>query len=92
MFKKFTREDDVSSIKLLKTSQARAVRKLIQDQYPMLGAALDDIMPKKSDIYEASTRDKATIFVVDKKALFFRSRGDAPLLPIMHLVHKCTNI
>jgi len=47
MFKKFTQADNVTSVNLVKSSVQRAIRNAIAEQYPLLGGALDDILPKK---------------------------------------------
>ena len=50
MFKKFSR-DDVSGLSQVKQSVARAIRGKVEEQMPNLVEHLDDIFPKKSNIF-----------------------------------------
>jgi hypothetical protein len=91
MFKRFS-TSEVSALSLLKTSKARAIRKLVVEQFPASESVLEDIMPKKADLHEAkaTVNDNHVTFVIaNKKILFFRVR-EGPLIPTMPLVHKCT--
>jgi hypothetical protein len=91
MFKRFS-TSEVSALSLLKTSKARAIRKLVVEQFPASESVMEDIMPKKADLHEAKSTvndNHVTLVIANKKILFFRVR-EGPLIPTMPLVHKCT--
>ena len=73
LFKKFTKEDDVTSTTLLKSSKGRAVRKQIEEQFPALGASLEDVFPKKSEVRYLFLHDKKKMFLFFSKLSFLSS-------------------
>jgi len=48
MFKKFTKEEDVTATSQMKTSVARGIRQTVLEQYPTLQEYIDDILQKKA--------------------------------------------
>eukprot|EP00455_Lapot_gusevi_P056622 TRINITY_DN9453_c0_g1_i2.p1 TRINITY_DN9453_c0_g1~~TRINITY_DN9453_c0_g1_i2.p1 ORF type:complete len:203 (+),score=66.69 TRINITY_DN9453_c0_g1_i2:30-611(+) len=91
MFKRFTREEDVSSLTLIKTSKQRAVRKGIVDSFPILASTIDLVIPKKGDMHEAKCHNHVTLIVVDKKALFFKVR-DGLFFPNLRFLHQYPDV
>lgn len=89
MFKRFG-ASELSALTLLKTSKARAVRKMICEQFPAFASSLEDEWPKKAELHEAKAtvnEQHVTFVIVNKRILFFRVR-EGPLVPTMQLIHK----
>mmetsp|Transcript_23820 Transcript_23820/g.28758 ORF Transcript_23820/g.28758 Transcript_23820/m.28758 type:complete len:186 (-) Transcript_23820:567-1124(-) len=89
MFKKFSREESVSSLNLAKSSVARGVKAKIGEQYPYLeeNELLDVLMPKKAPMYLAKCQGHMGMVVVDGQPMFFSNR-DGTYFPTLRLLHK----
>ena len=87
MFKKFNSEDNVSSISAVKSSQARAIRKKVEDAYPFLQDKMDQIFPTKGSLTTAKCTDHVSIVLSEGRPVFFNHR-DGPFYPTMRLLHK----
>jgi len=71
----------------MKTSQVRAVRGRILEQYPDLGPYLDDIMPKKYPLKTAKSNTvRSQLYVINNEVIFFEREKD--LVPALRLIHK----
>ena len=88
MFKKFTLEESVASQTQVKSSVARGLKKRIIEQYPMVEATLEEMMPKKAPVVLIQCRDeqKTQIVVVSEQPIFFCVR-DGPMMPTLRLLH-----
>lgn len=86
MFKKFTEEENVSSISQVKNSVVRGIGSTLNEQYPMLESALDQLIPKKS-MTIAKCTDRVQIVLVNNEPFFFSER-DGPWIPTLRLIHK----
>lgn len=91
MFKKFTREENISGQALAKSSVARGIRSAILEQYPVLEDAIDDIWPKKAQVHIVKCHDKITLVQVNDTMLFF-NQHDGPWFPTLRLLHKYPNM
>jgi len=91
LFKKFTIEDNVSSVSVVKNSVARAIRGDILTQMPGIEPYIEEILPKKEPVYVAKCSDHISIVVVNHEPLFFNVR-DGPYLPMMRLLHRYPDI
>ena len=89
MFKRFSPEEDVSTVTAVKSSAVRAMKRSICETYPSIEPFIDDILPKKGDeLKEGKGKDKLNFIVVSGEALFFRVR-EGPYFPTLRLLHKC---
>ncbi|KAI8621853.1 PUA-like domain-containing protein [Chytriomyces sp. MP71] len=87
MFKKFSLKESVSGQSLVKSSQQRAIRAKVQEQYPSLEAVLEDLIPKKAQIVVMKCHDGITIVSVNNQMLFF-NHFDGPYMPTLRLLHQ----
>jgi len=92
MFKKFTKEESVSSINLVKSSVQRSIRTAISEQYPSLQSILEDIIPKKTPMHIAKCQLKdfggyINIVLINNQPLFFQI-SEGPYYPHLRLLHK----
>ena len=86
MFKKFNVEESVSSTSQVKNSVTRGIQSKITEQYPELGSAIDQILPKKA-MTIAKCADKVQVVLINGEPMFFCER-DGPYFPTLKLVHK----
>jgi PUA domain protein len=86
MFKRFTIEENVSSISQVKNSVQRSIRNNISSQYPNLESRIENILPKKNMLI-AKVYDGMQMIVVNGEILFFNIK-DGPWFPTLRLLHK----
>lgn len=86
MFKKFSSEENISSVSQIKNSVQRSIISSIIEQYPLLEDAVDIILPKKN-MTVGKGADNIQFLVVNNEILFFSQR-DGPWLPTLRLLHK----
>ncbi|KAF0978640.1 hypothetical protein FDP41_002460 [Naegleria fowleri] len=86
MFKKWTKEE-VGSITKLKSSVERGIRKSIEEQYPMLGESLEDIIPKKVPLVVAKCPGQVKIYISNNEPKFFTIH-DGPFYPHLKVLHQ----
>jgi malignant T-cell-amplified sequence len=86
MFKRFTVEDNVSSVSQVKNSVQRQIQSQIVQQYPLLEEAIDDILPKKH-MQIGKGADGLQLVIVDNEILFYCVR-EGPFYPTLKLLHK----
>ncbi|GME87744.1 hypothetical protein B5S28_g902 [[Candida] boidinii] len=85
MFKKFTKED-VHTRSNVKSSIQRGLKSTLVGQYNGLEAAIDDIVPKKSQVMLYKCEDKIQLYIVDNEVVFFQKFDE--LIPSLKLIHK----
>ena len=87
MFKRFTVEENVSSISQIKNSAQRGIISSITTQYPSLeGDVIENILPKKSMLV-AKAHDGTQLVVVNNEIKFFSIR-DGPFYPTLKVLHQ----
>mmetsp|Transcript_54963 Transcript_54963/g.145094 ORF Transcript_54963/g.145094 Transcript_54963/m.145094 type:complete len:185 (-) Transcript_54963:91-645(-) len=86
MFKKFGPEEIKDKSKV-KSSQQRAIRQAIQEQYPRLDPFLEQVLPKKAEIQVAKCEGKINVVMVEDAPVFFNIR-DGPYYPVLRLLHQ----
>ncbi|EKX48234.1 hypothetical protein GUITHDRAFT_86059 [Guillardia theta CCMP2712] len=86
MFKKFSNEE-VKDKSKIKSSQQRAIRQAIQDQYPSLDPYFENVMPKKSEIQLAKCEGKINLVMIDGEPVFYNVR-DGPYYPTLRVHHQ----
>ena len=90
MFKRFTIEENVSSISQVKNSVQRQIQSKIVEKYPSLEEAIDTLLPKKL-ITVGKAQDNTQLVIVNNEILFFSQR-DGPFYPTLRLLHKFPSI
>ncbi|CAO3598144.1 unnamed protein product [Absidia cylindrospora] len=91
MFKKFSFSTDIAGQSQLKSSVQRAIRAKLQEQYPMLEAVLEELMPKKTPIVLIKGHEHISLLSVNGEILFFQ-HFDGPYFPTLILLHKYPDI
>jgi PUA domain protein len=86
MFKRFSTEENISSNSQIKNSVQRNIISKIVEQYPLLGDAIEHILPKKL-ITLAKAQDNIQMLVVNNEILFY-SHDNGPFFPTLRLLHK----
>eukprot|EP01038_Epipyxis_sp_PR26KG_P004751 gene4751-6663_t len=86
MFKKFSIDENVSSISQVKNSVQRTIIANIVSQYPLLEDCIDSILPKKS-ILIGKSLDNVQLIIVNNEILFYNQR-DGPFFPTLKLLHR----
>ncbi|WZN62802.1 PUA domain-containing protein [Chloropicon roscoffensis] len=89
MFRKFSKQESVSSFAQVKTSVQRGIRANICAQYPILeeGGTIDLLIPKKENVVIAKCEGKIEIVCVNNVPLFYKTR-DTPYFPTLKILHK----
>lgn len=90
MFKKFTIEENISTISQIKNSLQRQIQNKIIEQYPLLENAIDIILPKKA-MTLGKGLDNIQLIIINNEILFF-SFKDGPYVPTLKLLHKYPNM
>lgn len=85
MFKKFTKED-VHSRSNIKSSAQRGLKTKFVDQYEGLEPAIDNVIPKKSQLTLIKCEDKIQLYALDGEVVLFQYFDD--LIPTLKTVHK----
>ncbi|KAJ3412086.1 hypothetical protein HDV05_001310 [Chytridiales sp. JEL 0842] len=88
---KFTVKESVTGNSLIKSSQQRAIRAKILEQYPALEEHFEEIIPKKAPIVILKCQDAINIVTVNNVMLFF-NHFDGPFYPTLKLLHKYPDI
>lgn len=91
MFKKFTKEENISSTSQVKSSVQRGIRKNILEQYPKLESEMEFIFPKKTAIMVAKCTEHINLIVCNTTVWFFNVR-DGPYFPTLRTLHKYPDI
>ena len=89
MFKKFDSKS-IGGQTQLKSSAQRNVRQKIAEQMPLIEPHLDDLLPKKSPMFQAKV-DRITLYSMNGKVLFF-TYFDGPFMPTLLVLHKYPDI
>lgn len=89
LFRKFSKEESVSSQSQIKSSMQRGIRAKICDSYPYLeeSGAIDVILPKKEQMQVAKCQNHIQVAVMRGVPLFFCER-DGPWFPTLRLLHQ----
>lgn len=85
MFKKFTKED-VHSRSNIKSSVQRGLKSKFVSQFEDLESAIDNIIPKKSQVILIKCEDKIQLYSVDEEVVLFQHFDE--LIPALKIVHK----
>ncbi|PRP79626.1 hypothetical protein PROFUN_12816 [Planoprotostelium fungivorum] len=81
MFKKFTKDEDVASQSLVKSSVSRGIRNNLLEQMDNLDAILDQLLPKSKQLIIAKCSNHITLITCENEILFFNERDDPNILP-----------
>lgn len=85
MFKKFTKED-IHSRSNIKSSVQRGLKSKFLEQFPKLEPAIDNVIPKKSQVILIKCEDKILLYYVENEVVLFQHFDD--LVPSLRTVHK----
>jgi len=91
MFKKFTKEENVTGHSQIKSSVVRGIRNTIIEQYPMITEVIDQILPKKQPITVTKCQNHVNLITVNNEVVFFNER-EGPYYPSLKLLHKYPHI
>eukprot|EP00697_Spironema_sp_BW2_P008270 gnl/Spiro4/22814_TR11244_c0_g1_i1.p2 gnl/Spiro4/22814_TR11244_c0_g1~~gnl/Spiro4/22814_TR11244_c0_g1_i1.p2 ORF type:complete len:205 (+),score=29.92 gnl/Spiro4/22814_TR11244_c0_g1_i1:47-616(+) len=86
-FKKFTTKDNVTGLNQAKSSVQRGIKRQLLDQFPMLEALIDTLIPKKEPLMIARCPGHVNLLVINNEILFFNHRN-GPYFPHLRLLHK----
>ncbi|EGW35610.1 uncharacterized protein SPAPADRAFT_58828 [Spathaspora passalidarum NRRL Y-27907] len=86
MFKKFTKED-IHSRSNIKSSVQRGLKSNLVQLYPQLEPAIDNLIPKKSQVVSIKCEEKIQLYCVDNEIVMFQQYNDE-LVPSLTTVHK----
>ncbi|KAL6450237.1 TMA20 Translation machinery-associated protein 20 [Candida maltosa Xu316] len=90
MFKKFTKED-VHSRSNIKSSVQRGLKSKFVGEYPEIEQAIDNLIPKKSQVVLIKCEDKISLYSVENNdsadIVLFQHHNDE-LVPTLQTVHK----
>ncbi|CAO3590996.1 unnamed protein product [Absidia cylindrospora] len=76
MFKKFSFSTDIAGQSQLKSSVQRAIRTKLQEQYPMLEAVLEEMIPKKTPIILIKGHEHISFLSVNGESYFSNTSMD----------------
>eukprot|EP00981_Chlorochromonas_danica_P015242 scaffold11244_cov179-Ochromonas_danica.AAC.1 len=86
MFKKFSSEENISSIAQVKNSVQRAIINQIVESYPLLEEGIETLVPKKGMVV-GKAADGVQLLIVNNEILFYCDR-DGPWYPTLRLLHR----
>jgi len=92
MFRKFTREENIKSHSKVKSSEQRAIRGQILQQYPALEPFIEDILPKKEPLFVCKCKDYIQMLVDPQSEFIFFQCRSGPFIPTIRLLHKYPDI
>mmetsp|Transcript_8965 Transcript_8965/g.23028 ORF Transcript_8965/g.23028 Transcript_8965/m.23028 type:complete len:185 (+) Transcript_8965:103-657(+) len=89
MFRRFTKQEHVTTFSQVKSSVQRGIKANLVKQYPWLESTgtIDQLMPKKESVMIAKCEGKVEIVCVNNIPLFYRSR-DGPYFPTLRILHQ----
>mmetsp|Transcript_14059 Transcript_14059/g.33222 ORF Transcript_14059/g.33222 Transcript_14059/m.33222 type:complete len:182 (+) Transcript_14059:14-559(+) len=91
MFKKFTPKESVSGFQQIRQSAQRGIRTSIASEFPTLEPVLEELLPKKQQMFVAKCHEHVSVVVMDNVPLFFQQR-DGPFMPTLRLLHQYPDI
>jgi PUA domain protein len=92
MFRKFSKEDNVKTISPARSSEQRAIRTAVVQQYPALEPFIDDIFPKKESLNVCKCKDYIQILLgPSNEPIFFQCRS-GPYIPTLRFLHRYPDI
>merc|ERR1719272_1166747 len=90
MFKKFSQEEVTGSTQV-KSSVTRGIKARAIETMPGIEDYIDELMPKKTAMFEVKCKDHIKLYAVAGEVLFFQQRG-GPLYPTLKLLHQYPNL
>lgn len=79
-------KEDIHSRSKVKSSVQRTLKAKLVSQYPALEEAIDELIPKKSDVAIIKCEDKIQLYTVDGEVYFFQKFDE--LIPTLKMIHK----
>lgn len=90
MFKRFSAEENISSVSQVKNSAQRGIVASIIESYPNIEPHIENILPKKSFMI-GKAQNNIQLVVVNNEILFFSVR-DGPFIPTLKLLHQYPSV
>ena len=89
---RYSKEDNIKTCSAVRSSEQRAIRAQIVQQYPALEPFIDDLFPKKEALLVCKCKDYIQM-LVDKggELVFFQCRS-GPYIPTLRLLHRYPDI
>lgn len=67
----------------------RTIRKDIVERYPAIEPFIEELMPKKEDVFLTKCSNKITLISCGREPLFFQD-GNGPYVPCLRVIHRGT--
>jgi len=90
MFKRFSAEDNISSVSQVKNSVQRGIIASIIESYPNIEPHIETILPKKN-LMVAKAQNNIQLVVINNEIMFFSVR-EGPFIPTLKLLHQYPSI
>ena len=89
---RYSKEDNIKTCSAVRSSEQRAIRAQIVQQYPALEPFIDDLFPKKESLLVCKCKDYIQMLVdVGGELVFFQCRS-GPSIPTLRLLHRYPDI
>ncbi|KAL1528501.1 hypothetical protein AB1Y20_009844 [Prymnesium parvum] len=92
MFRKFSKEENIKSHSKVKSSEQRAVRAQVLEQYPALEPFIEDIFPKKEPLVMCKCKDYLQLVLDQEHEIIFFQCRNGPFIPSLRFLHKYPDI
>jgi PUA domain protein len=89
MFRKFSKADNIKTTSPVRSSEQRAIRAQILQQYPALEEYVEDIFPKKESLIMCKCKDYIQMVTDPSGELIFFQCRSGPFIPTLRFLHKC---
>lgn len=91
MFRKFTKEDNIKTASPVRSSEQRAIRAAVLQQFPALEPFVEDIFPKKASLIVCKCKDYVQMLLDPNGAFIFFQCRQGPYIPTLRFLHKCAH-
>lgn len=92
MFRKFTKDENIRTSSAVRSSDQRAIRAQIVQQFPALEPYIEDLFPKKDSLIVCKCKDSIQVLVdPNGEFIFFQCRA-GPYIPTLRLLHRYPDI
>ena len=89
MFRKFSKAENIKTTSPVRSSEQRAIRAQILQQYPSLEEFVEDIFPKSEKLIMCKCKDYIQMVTDPTGELIFFQCRSGPFIPTLRFLHKC---